>query len=179
MCRAINEDRTPNLIATQYDSSEWRIKNAILIPRFAFSLSAIEKRKPLAPSARRAGWVGCNILLCNIPEDVKIHLVKEGVPSNPRLVRRKFTELKPLSQFNVQIRGWALDVLNIASSLKQDKFSLGDIYKYEETFETLHPINQHIRPKIRQQLQKLRDLGIITFLGNGQYQFKTSSHPEC
>jgi hypothetical protein len=39
------------------------VENVILIPRFAFPLSAIEKRKPLAETARRAGWVGCNILL--------------------------------------------------------------------------------------------------------------------
>ena len=54
--RAIMEDRTPNLYALHYGLSEWAVANVILIPRFAFPLSAIEKRKPLAQTARRAGW---------------------------------------------------------------------------------------------------------------------------
>ena len=33
-----------------------------------------------------------------------------------------------------------------------------------------HPNNNNIRAKIRQQLQQLRDRGIISFLGNGRYQ---------
>ena len=32
-----------------------------------------------------------------------------------------------------------------------------------------YPWNHNIRPKIRQQLQVLRDRGLISFLGNGQY----------
>jgi type II restriction enzyme len=51
MVRAIREDRTPNLFALQYDSLRWRVENVILIPHFAFPLSAIEKRKPLSPTA--------------------------------------------------------------------------------------------------------------------------------
>ena len=29
---------------------------------------------------------------------------------------------------------------------------------------------RHVRPKIRQQLQVLRDLGLLTFLGDGRYR---------
>ncbi|MGH9444861.1 MAG: DpnI domain-containing protein [Terriglobia bacterium] len=32
------------------------------MPRFLFSMSAIGKRRPLAPTAHHAGWAGCNIL---------------------------------------------------------------------------------------------------------------------
>jgi type II restriction enzyme len=78
MRRAIREDRTPNLIAVHYDRACWSIRNVLLVPKFAFSMSAIEKRRPLAETARRAGWVGCNILLCNIPQDARIDLVREG-----------------------------------------------------------------------------------------------------
>jgi type II restriction enzyme len=55
-----------------YDKKEWSVSNLILIPNFALSMSAIEKRKALGPNARRAGWVGCNILLSRIPHDAKI-----------------------------------------------------------------------------------------------------------
>lgn len=34
----------------------------------------------------------------------------------------------------------------------------------------LHSKNRHVRDKIRQQLQVLRDLGLIDFLGFGSYR---------
>ncbi|HEV2493712.1 MAG TPA: hypothetical protein VG204_11665 [Terriglobia bacterium] len=39
-------------------------------------------------------------------------------------------------------------------------------------FESIgcHAQNRHVRDKIRQQLQVLRDLGFVVFLGRGQYR---------
>ena len=78
MQRAIVSGQTPNLFALHYDRFQWEVLNLIVVPRFAYSLSAIEKRKPLASTARRANWVGCNILLGNIPPDARIAVVKCG-----------------------------------------------------------------------------------------------------
>jgi type II restriction enzyme len=36
----------------------------------------------------------------------------------------------------------------------------------------LHPSNRHIRPKIRQQLQVLRNLGLLEFVLPGEYRMK-------
>jgi type II restriction enzyme len=80
---AVLEDRTPNLYILHYDLSAWSVRSVILIPRFAFALSAIERRKPLAITARRAGWVGCNIRLDRIPVDACIPIIEEGsIPSD-------------------------------------------------------------------------------------------------
>jgi len=51
---------------------------------FAFPASAIIKRPPLALTARRAGWVGCNFDLRHIPADARISIVveKQITPSN-------------------------------------------------------------------------------------------------
>lgn len=49
-------------------------------------------------------------------------------------------------------------------------FTLADVYAAEDSLAQLHPHNAHIRPKIRQQLQVLRDLGLLTFLGSGSYR---------
>jgi type II restriction enzyme len=38
------------------------------------------------------------------------------------------------------------------------------------TLAKLHPANRNIRPKIRQQLQVLRDMGLVEFLGGGEYR---------
>ncbi len=171
MQRAILENRTPNLIALHYELKDWRVMDVFLVPRFAFSISAIEKRKPLAVTARRAGWIGCNILLRNIPDDAKIELVRAGVPISPNIVRGKYSRLKPLGSLNPQLRGWTLDVLKIARSVGKEVFTLGDIYGSETELQRLYPSNRHVRPKIRQQLQQLRDLGIIEFLRPGEYKF--------
>jgi type II restriction enzyme len=57
---AIREDRTPNLLLMRYALATWEVRDLLLIPSFMFSESAVIKRKPLAATARRAGWVGCN-----------------------------------------------------------------------------------------------------------------------
>src|ERR1700722_9171367 len=128
MVRAIREDRTPNLFALQYDSLKWRVENVILIPHFAFPLSAIEKRKPLSATARRAGWVGCNILLDAIPPDARIPIVSAGRASSRRDVRAQYARIRPLEKLKSDQRGWTLDVLNVVRSLGRAEFSLREVY---------------------------------------------------
>jgi type II restriction enzyme len=121
----------------------WRVKNLLLVPSFAFPPSAIIKRKPLAATARRAGWVGCNIALNRIAPEARIALVitrssgRESAPSPsrksresqsrltsaatiivpPEEVRAKYKRVKPLENISVTQRGWTLDVLNIVRRL--------------------------------------------------------------
>lgn len=172
MVRAIREDRTPNLFALQYDSRHWRVVNVIHIPHFAFPLSAIEKRKPLSSTARRAGWVGCNILLDAIPVDARIQIVSAGQSTSKRQVREQYARIRPLEKIKAEQRGWTLDVLNVVSSLGKAEFSLRDVYLFEGDLARLHPANRHVRDKIRQQLQLLRDIGILRFLGGGEYRLQ-------
>ena len=46
------------------------------------------------------------------------------------------------------------------------------MYKYENKLKKKHIKNNNISPKIRQQLQILRDKGYIEFLGNVLYRKK-------
>ncbi|HUJ29738.1 MAG TPA: DpnI domain-containing protein [Candidatus Acidoferrum sp.] len=172
MVREIKENRTPNLFALHYELDSWRVANLLLIPSFAFPLSAIEKRKPLAPTARRAGWVGCNILLGAIPGDARIPLVIDGVPSPAKQVRELYARVRPLKALGAEQRGWTLDVLNAVRSLEKTEFSLADAYELEDGLSALHPDNRHVRDKIRQQLQILRDMGLLQFLGGGAYRLR-------
>jgi type II restriction enzyme len=168
MLRAIHADRTPNLLLLQYSSS-WLVQNLLLIPRMFFSESVIEKRKPLGPNARRAGWVGCNILLGEIPSDGKIAMISAGVPVRKQLVREEFSRVKQLALLPPPVRGWALDVLQAVRQLGKTEFSLQELYAFEAKLKALHPRNQNVRPKIRQQLQVLRDLGLLRFGAKGNY----------
>ncbi|MGC2529358.1 MAG: DpnI domain-containing protein [Candidatus Acidiferrum sp.] len=170
MKRAILTDRTPNLYVLHYDMTAWAVRTVILIPHFAFALSAIEVRPPLAPSARRAGWVGCNILLNKIPQDARIPIIAGGIASPAAEVRRAYGRLRPLEKLKVETRGWTLDVLNVVRSLNKPHFLLSDVYAHADELSKLHPDNRHVRDKIRQQLQVLRDLGLLSFLSPGSYR---------
>ena len=172
MKRAILGDRTPNLFVLHYDLTQWAVRTVILIPHFAFALSAIECRKPLASTARRAGWVGCNILLEKVPPDARIVLVDAGKLRSPSEVRRAYRRLRPLENLAVEKRGWTLDVLNVVRNVGTNEFSLADVYAHADALARLHPKNAHVRDKIRQQLQVLRDLGLIEFLGGGSYRMR-------
>ena len=172
MKKAILEDRTPNLFVLQYDLANWAVRTVILIPRFAFTLSALERRKPLAPTARRAGWVGCNILLDKIAPDARISVVEDGKPLPPPDVRRAYHRLCPLERLKIEKRGWTLDVLQVVRSLGKREFALGDVYSHADFLFKLHPRNVHVHDKIRQQLQVLRDLGFLDFLGRGYYRLR-------
>jgi type II restriction enzyme len=162
----------PNLLALHYDSNSWKVRNLTLIPHFAFSLAALKRRPPLKETAERHGWVGCNIVLSNIPMDARIDVVSEGVAADPSDVRRKYRRLQPLAELKAEERGWTLDVLNVVRSLGKSEFNLAEVYKSEEQLARLHPANRHVRDKIRQQLQALRDLGILEFLSRGEYRIE-------
>jgi type II restriction enzyme len=170
MHTAILRGNTPNLFLLHYLRNPLSVASLLFIPDFAFTLSALERRKPLAATARRAGWVGCNILLNQIPQDAQIGVIKEKRPVAPGEVRSAFKRLKPLASLKLEKRGWTLDVLNAVRSLGKTEFELPEIYASENSLKKLHPDNHHIQPKIRQQLQVLRDLGLLEFLGDGSYR---------
>ena len=170
MRRAIEADRTPNLLVLHCDSSKWQVHNLILVPRFAFTLSSVEARKPLSPTARRKGYVGCFIVLANIPPEAKIRVVADGIAASPATVRRQYDRLRPLERVKAEARGWTLDVLNVVRALGKPEFTLAEVYAFAAELARLHPGNRHVRDKIRQQLQFLRDLGFVEFLGGGHYR---------
>jgi type II restriction enzyme len=175
MQEAITSKRIPNLFVVRYDKNLWSVSDVILVPSFVFSMSVIEKRKPLGPTARRAGWVGCNILLGRIPVDARVQIVANGKVNRASDVRKHYARMRPLERFTVENRGWTLDVLNEVRGLRKVEFTLSDVYAREASLGRLYPHNRHIRDKIRQQLQVLRDLGLVKFLGGGHYRLNESN----
>jgi type II restriction enzyme len=146
------------------------INNLILIPRYFFTPSIIEKRKPLADTARRAGWVGCNINISTIPQDCKIKIIKSGVACDKVSVLNDYNRIKALQVENIDSRGWLLDILFCINIIPGEIFKLEQMYSFEKSLSEKHPENRFIRAKIRQQLQMLRDRGYIEFLGRGVYK---------
>ncbi len=68
------------------------------------------------------------------------------------------------------LKGWKLEVFKCLDTFSKQLFTLDDINEFENHFKTKYPSNNNVLPKIRQQLQYLRDLGLIEFLGNGKYK---------
>ena len=50
--------------------------------------------------------------------------------------------------------------------------TLEDMYAFEQDLSVIHPENKNIKPKIRQQLQFLRDKGYLEFVEAGKYRLK-------
>ncbi len=171
MIRSIRADKTPNLLVLQY-SKDWFVRNLLLVPRFFFSESIIERRRPLTPQARRAGWVGCNILLAQIPIDGRIAIISAGSPVPADQVRAEFARTSGLAGIPPLLRGWTLDTLKVVRRLGKPRFTLRDVYEFEHELQAGHPRNHNVRPKIRQQLQVLRDLGMLRFTGLGEYALR-------
>ena len=86
-------------------------------------------------------------------EDIKVDRYEGGIES----IKQNLT-------------GWLKDVFIVLNENPNDVLKLNDIYKYEDRLKLLHPRNQYVKDKIRQQLQVLRDLGLLQFLDRGVYR---------
>lgn len=170
MMQAIESDKAPNLLLLHYDPVEYCAANLVVVPRFFLSSSCIEARRPLSDGARRAGWIGCNIVLGQLPPDAKIAVVTDRRPEKPAVVRAGYERFKFLAGKKSELRGWTADVLKAVRSIGKREFRLDEVYRFEDDLCRLHPMNAHIRPKIRQQLQLLRDRGVLEFRGGGRYR---------
>ena len=71
MCARLAESDNPNFCLMKYDRAKLAVTDLLVVPKQFFVREVIEERRPLAPTARRAGWKGCNILLDRIPPRAK------------------------------------------------------------------------------------------------------------
>jgi type II restriction enzyme len=75
-----------------------------------------------------------------------------------------------LKDISVTQRGWTLDVLNAIRRLGKTEFTTADTYAFTRELEKLHPDNRHVQDKIRQQLQVLRDTGLLLHPSRGEWK---------
>ena len=68
MMERLQSDSVPSLMLLRYNAETRLVRDLSVIPKQFFVTDLIERRKPLAASARRAGWVGCNILIDKVPK---------------------------------------------------------------------------------------------------------------
>lgn len=170
MIKRICSVNNPNFFFMEYNKVDLSVKNFMIVPKHFFVPSIIEKRKALSSNAKRAGWIGCNIFINHIPKEGKIFVIRDEkqIPTNK--VIEYFNRTKFIENYKLDARGWFIDILNCINKLPDDDFNLDQMYNFIDELSILHPGNNNIDAKIRQQLQILRDKGIIEFKGRGHYK---------
>ncbi|NHM06660.1 restriction endonuclease [Flavobacterium sp. CYK-4] len=169
MIERINSDNNPNFFFLTY-TKQWQVDNFMIVPKQFFTPEIIIKRNPLKDTAKRAGWTGCNIDISKVADSGKVFLVKESKIIQQEIVRETYQKTLFLRDKSKEAKGWILDILDCVQQIKKESFTLDEIYKFEEQLKSKHPENRFIKDKIRQQLQVLRDKGLIDFMGRGNYK---------
>jgi type II restriction enzyme len=175
MCARLIESNNPNLFLLNYDRRQLSVTNLFVVPKQFFVRETIEQRKPLALTARRAGWVGCNILLNHIPALGKIFIVRNGQPVAKEVVLSQWKKTLFLRSEGTEARGWLIEVMKCVEMIGRSEFKLEDVYAFEQRLSDLYPANRHVKQKIRQQLQVLRDHGYLDFVSRGYYRIRSQT----
>ncbi|MDQ7008700.1 MAG: DpnI domain-containing protein, partial [Candidatus Gracilibacteria bacterium] len=163
--KRLKENNKPNFFFLHYLDGIFSVNDFFVVPKYFFVTEIIEKRKPLSSTARRAGWTGSNILFSKIPNSGKIYYIEDGKEISKEKVLEKWQKTAFLKDIKKDdLKGWILDIMNLVESLEKEKFSLDEIYIFENDLKIIHPENKNIKAKIRQQLQFLRDKGYLEFL---------------
>ncbi|HAH32239.1 MAG TPA: restriction endonuclease [Elusimicrobia bacterium] len=171
MIERLQGSNNPNFFLLNYSPRDYEVSNFFVIPKHFFVPEIIEKRKPLSESARRSRWVGCNIVLQSIPQTGKIFYVKDKqIQPREAILQTWKKTLFLREEKEISAKGWVLDVMKCVDSLAKKEFTLDEVYGFEQALQSKHPGNKHIKDKIRQQLQLLRDKGYLEFKGKGQYR---------
>ena len=170
MIERINSSTNPNFFFLTYNRTQMEVNNFLIIPKHYFISDIIIKRRALPSNARRAGWIGSIIDISKIPVNGKIFIIKDSKVVNKDKVLEKWKRTSFIKNKRTDSKGWILDIMNCIDTIEDEHFSLKDMYKFENVLKLKYPNNHYIKDKIRQQLQVLRDKGLIDFLSRGNYK---------
>jgi type II restriction enzyme len=172
MIKRINSTTKPNFFFMGYLDSLF-VNDFFIVPKHFFISEIIEKRKPLSSSAKRAGWVGSNILFSHIPKAGQIFYIENGKEISKKEVLEKWQKTVFLKKVTkIESKGWILDIMKCIDILNKKEFTLQDVYSFEKDLKIIHPENNNIKAKIRQQLQFLRDKNYLEFIEKGVYKLR-------
>jgi type II restriction enzyme len=103
MIERINSENIPNFFFLTY-TKNWSVSDFLIIPKQFFTEEIIIKRPPLSSTARRAGWVGCNIDISKVAESGKVFLVRNTEIIDRKVVNQFFNKLCFLGRSQVMQR---------------------------------------------------------------------------
>ena len=93
--------------------------------------------------------------------------LQEAIEAPPRLELGKRNYSRLIEGFS----GWLRLTIEGISRINTTVFSMEDVFEACASLAAIEfPENRHVREKLRQQMQRLRDLGLVSFLGKGRYE---------
>jgi len=169
MLKRLQADNNPNLFFLSY-TGQLAVKDMMVVPKHFFTPDIVIKRLPLTVKAKRSGWIGCQIDLTKIPASGKVFLIENSNIISPEAVRQQFNKTLFLRDQAKQARGWTLEIMRCVDAINKETFSIDEMYSFEKNLKRKYPNNSFIKDKIRQQMQILRDKGILDFSSRGRYR---------
>jgi len=172
MIERLQSHQNPNFFFLNYDLKTLKVSNFIVIPKHFFTAQIIEKRKPLSETAKRAGWIGCNILIDTLPKSGKIFYIKNEAIESKDKVLENWAKTLFLQESKGEQKGWIIDIMACIEKLDKKNFTRQELLSFIPYLQTKYPNNHNIEFKISQQLQVLRDKGFLTFTARGNYELR-------
>ncbi len=110
----------------------------------------------------------------------KVKIILSKIPKSESIKLPKFELETPEEKYDIialpeksitsSLSGWKLEVFNCLLKIPNSDFELTDLDKFIPMLKQRYPENNNIKAKIRQQLQYLRDIGLVEFNGNATYR---------
>jgi|SRR3989339_429959 len=169
MIERLQSANNPNFFFLNYNVKNYEVLNFVVIPKHFFVPEIIIKRSQGIKD--RPNYIMCSIDLSGIPKSGKIFYIKDRKIERKEKVLENWQKTLFLRKSNkIELRGWILDIMKCIDKLKKNEFTLEEVYAFENLLSKKYQDNKHIKDKIRQQLQFLRDKDYLKFLGNGKYK---------
>ena len=166
MIKRILSDANPNFLFMAYRKSDYSVRQLMLVPKHFITPAMITPRRK--GIAGRPGYIMCSMNISALPASGKIMLIDKAKAIEPENVLKKWQAHLFLRGQKMLRKGWLLAIMKCLDELP-NTFTLTQMYAFENRLKMQFPQNRHIREKIRQQLQILRDQGLLAISGNGHY----------
>jgi type II restriction enzyme len=170
MIECILASKTPTFLLMRYT----RLRNVLdvtAVHRTLVTSDAVRRRNPTLPKGRSKEWIGCDIILREVPPEARIGVIRDEQFLSKSGVRARFAAIASLDQAKAEDRSWTVAVLNELHRMKRTEFTTEDAYQLIEPLAAKFPDNHHVAEKIRQQLQILVKRRLLVRVRRGLYRF--------
>ncbi|MDP2826332.1 MAG: DpnI domain-containing protein, partial [Sulfuritalea sp.] len=174
MLASIRSDARPHLLLLSY-TTDYQVRDVTAVPRQFLIEEIVIPRKPLGPHCRRAGWQGCNLNIAMLPSDGRIKFVSNFTKAPRANVCAAWKQAEFLDEYKSAKRSWIAVTMALVRRLNKRSFTLAELYELDGDARKTFPNNAHVKEKLRQQLQHLRDRGWLHFEGRGNYRLSDNA----
>ena len=173
MLERIQSDTNPNFFFLAYKKADYSIQQLVLVPKHFITPDMIIPRNKGIKN--RPHHIMCSINLVPLPESGKIFLIDNSRIIEPEIVLKKWQSNLFLRNQNAERKGWLLAIMKCIDQLPRRIHIVTNRMNLKTKLSIQFPQNNHIKDKIRQQLQILRDQNMIEFIWSRTLQKKSTN----